>query len=351
MASLTVGSQLKHEDNLPQKLWIFHGLFWFVFAAYCWTAWILGPDFKENAIGRDLASWNYTAWIRTVEVISIILAIVQLWIFVIRPKLKTGSLSFDGMFFLACWTLYFQEPWLNYNSPQFLYTTVSYNMGSWLNYIPGWNSPNAELIPVGSIIWFTAYLSLVALWAYLGSRFMNWYKTRRPEASVLRILIVTFCLFIPFDIVLEHIILMTELFNYASTVPELTLWSGEKYQLPIYEIVSWCACLTAWSAVHYFRDDQGYSFPERGFQKIKFPNESIKTFCRFLAIMGFCQLMFLALYNIPYFYWSTKGGSYPDYAPYKIGGLCGPETDYDCPGLEVPLSKAASPTNRIIDIK
>ncbi len=351
MSMTSTASPFLKEDLLPQKLWILNGLIWFCFALYCWTAWVLGPDFKDNAIGRDLAPEGYVLWVRTVEVASIILALVQLWIFIVRPKIKTGRLSFDGIFFLACWTLYFQEPWLNYNSPQFLYTTVSYNAGSWLNYIPGWNSPNAELIPVGSIIWCTAYLSLVAFWAYSGSHFMRWYKRRRPDASVLRILLVTFCLFIPFDIVLEHIILMTELFNYASTVPELTLWAGEKYQFPLYEIVSWCACLTAWSAVHYFRDDQGYSFPERGFQRLRFKNEGIKTFSRFLAIMGFCHLLFLAFYNIPYFYWSTKGGAYPDYATYRIGGLCGPDTNYDCPGLEVPVAKAASPTNRIIEVE
>ena len=118
-----------------------------------------------------VGSWRQKAmslWVRSVEVASILLAVFQLWYFIIGPKLKTGRLSFDGLFFLACWTLYLQEPWINYNNHQFLYTTVSINRGSWLNYIPGWNSPNAELIPVGSIIWFTAYLTLVGLWAYAG---------------------------------------------------------------------------------------------------------------------------------------------------------------------------------------
>lgn len=350
MTSRTVASLGKAEDLLAQKLWIINGLFWFFFATYCWVAWVMGPDFKENAIGRDMAPAGYVLWIRTVEVISIILAIIQLWIFVVRPKVRTGRLSFDGLFFLACWTLYFQEPWINWNSPQFLYTTVAYNVGSWLNYVPGWNSPNAELIPVGGIIWCTAYLSLVAFWAYSGSCFMRWYKQRRPDASALRVILMTFLLFIPFDIALEHIILMTELFNYASTVPELTLWAGEKYQFPLYEIFSWCACLTAWSAVHHFRDDEGYSFPERGFQRLKFPSERLKTFLRFVTIVGFCHLLFVAFYNIPYFFWSTKGGVYPDYAPYRIGGICGPETDYDCPGLDVPLPKSESLTNRTIKI-
>ena len=329
-------------------LWIANGVFWFCLAVYIWGSWILGPDFKQNSIGRELAPEAYVVWVRSVEVISIILAVFQLWYFIIRPKLKTGSLSFDGIFFLACWTLYLQEPWLNYNSPQFLYTTVSYNVGSWVNYVPGWNSPNGELIPVGSVIWCFAYLTLVGLWAYAGSAFMRWLKSKRPGISAINLILVTFLLFIPFDLALEQIILRSELFNYASTVPELTLWAGAIHQFPIYEAVSWCACLTAWSAVHFFRNDKGETFAERGLSKIKFPGKGVHTFTRFLVIMGFCHVLFLVCYNIPYFFWSTKGGAYPPYAEYRIGGLCGPDTNFDCPDRHIPVAKKHSHTNRTV---
>ena len=330
------------------KMWMVVGACWLLLAIYAWGSWIFGPDFKPNTIGRDAASDGYVIWVRCVEVGSVILALIQVWYFIVRPKLRTGRFSFDGLFFIACWTLYLQEPWLNYNSPQFLYTTVSYNMGSWLNYIPGWNSPNAELITVGSIIWFTAYLNLVALWAYAGGSFMRWLKGKKPDISNLGLLLTTFVVFIPFDLALEQIILRTELFNYASTVPELTIWAGEIYQFPIYEVFSWCACLTAWSAVYYFRNDKGETFAERGISHLKFPSAGTKTFARLLVIMGFCHTSFLFLYNMPYFYWSTKGGAYPPFAEYRIGGLCGPETNFDCPTLEAPVPKKASETNRTI---
>jgi Spirocyclase AveC-like len=327
---------------------MFVGLFWFLLSLYAYGGWITGPDFKPNTTGRELAPEGYVLWVRLVELASVLLALTQIWHFILKPKLRTGSMSFDGLFFLACWSLYLQEPWLNYNNHQFLYTTVSYNMGSWVNYIPGWNSPNGELIPVGSVIWFTAYLNLVGLWAYAGGRFMAWVKARKPDISNARLIAVTFIAFLPFDLLLEHIILRSELFNYASTVPELTLWAGLIYQFPIYEALSWCGCLTAWSCVYYFRNDRGESFIERGIDKMRFPGTGIKTFARLLIMMGFCHSMFLLLYNIPYFYWSTKGGSFPPYGEYRTGGLCGPDTNFDCPSESTPVPKRKSYTNRVI---
>ena len=38
------------------KLWIANGVFWCLFAIYVWGSWILGPDFKENTIGREAAT-------------------------------------------------------------------------------------------------------------------------------------------------------------------------------------------------------------------------------------------------------------------------------------------------------
>ena len=338
-------------DTSVTKLWLVLGVFWFLLSVYAYSGWILGPDFKPNTIGRDSATEGYILWVRFVEIASVLAALAQIWYFIIKPKIRTGKFSFDGLFFIACWSLYLQEPWLNYNSPQFLYTTVSYNMGSWVNYIPGWNSPNGELIPVGSIIWFTAYLNLVGLWAYAGGSFMRWLKGKKPDISNMGLLFATFVLFMPFDLVLEQIILRGELFNYASTVPELTIWAGEIHQFPIYEMMSWCACLTAWSAVYYFRDDKGETFAERGLSTLSLPGERIRTFARLLIIMGFCHTMFLFLYNIPYLYWSTKGAAYPPYAEYKIGGLCGPDTNFDCPDLHVPLVKKQSETNRVIPVE
>jgi len=345
MDSLTATDARTLPGTAATKFWIGMGAFWFLFCVLVWGAWITGPDFKPNHIGADQAPASYVALIRALEVISVLAAVTQLWIFVVRPKLRTGRFSFDGLFYLCCWMLYIQEPFIDYNSDQFLYNTVDYNMGSWCRYIPGWNSPNAALIPVGSVIWCLAYLNLVALWGYAGSKLMGWVNAKWPGFAAWQLVGICFLAFIPADIILELGIVKLQLFNYSSTVPALTLFAGQTYQFPLYEIVSWCATLTCLSAVHFFRNAYGEALPERNLRLLHLAPR-LQTLCRFLAVLGMCQVGFFCCYNIPYFYWSTKGGAYPPYAAYKVAGLCGPGTNYDCPGLTIPVPKAASPTNR-----
>jgi hypothetical protein len=346
MDGVTLGDTRAISGTAGTRFWIAMGAAWFLFCLIVWSLWITGPDFKPNHIGVAQASPGYMALVRSLDVVSVLAAMVQLWIFVVRPKLRTGRMSFDGVFYLVCWMLYIQEPWIDYNSDQFLYTTVDYNMGSWCRYIPGWNSPNAELIPVGSLIWCLAYLNLVALWGYAGSKFMGWSKRRWPALRGWQLMGLCFLAFIPADLILELSICHYQLFNYASTVRALTLFAGKTYQFPLYEVVSWCATLTALSGVHYFRDAHGESLLARHIARMRIA-PAVKTWAGFFAVLGMCQVSFFLCYNVPYFYWSTKGGANPPYAAYRVAGVCGPGTQYDCPGLNVPLPKAQSPTNRV----
>lgn len=329
----------------PIRLWALHGFVWFAFSLYCWAAWIVGPDFTPNTIGREDAPQWYVTWVRCVEAISAVGTLVILHQFVLKPVLKTGRLSFDGIFVLSCWMLYIQEPWINYTQHQFLYTTVAFNFGSWCRYVPGWNSPHPELIPVGTFLWCTAYLTLVAMPAVAGSRFMTWLRSRHPGMSLAKVLGATLLAFVVFDFLLESLILRTGLFSYSTTVPWLTLWAGEPYQFPLYEVVSWCAVYTGLAAIHHFRDDKGFAFAERGVDQLRVP-EVARTWLRFLATMGLCQLVLLFAYMIPYQFWSMQGGPYPEYARYRTAGLCGPDTAFDCPGPNVLVPRAGAATNR-----
>tara|TARA_B110000503_G_C7158735_1_gene418594 strand:+ start:1253 stop:2287 length:1035 start_codon:yes stop_codon:yes gene_type:complete len=333
------------------KLWLANGVFWFCLAVYCWGSWIFGPDFVTNTIGREDASDNYVLMVRSLEALISLLGLVIVWKFMLKPKLRDGKFSFDGLFFMAAWMMYLQEPWLNYNGQQFMYNTVFINFGSWLAYVPGWNSPYPERIPVGGPLVMFAYIVYVGMAGYLASRFMAWYKAKKPDITSLSLVGITFLVVVIADTILESLLLRLNIMGYPSAVPELTLWAGEYYQLPIYQELQWAATFTAMGCVRFFRDDQGRSLPERGLEKLKFSSR-LHTFARFLTIMGFLQVAFLITYNIPYFYWSTKGGAYPEaLQSYRIGGLCGPETDFDCASLKTPVPKAGSPTNRIISIE
>jgi hypothetical protein len=342
--------RFRSSGNAAAKFWIVFGGLWFAMALYCWGAWVFGPHFVPNTLGRELAPQWYVNLVRGVEIFAVCVTVLILHKFVFKPKFTTGKLSFDGLFFLACWMLFFQEPWINWTSYQFLYSTVFINFGSWCGYIPGWSSPNPEKMPVALVAWGSAYLWLVAIPAWAGSRFMSWIKNRYRNVTVLQLVGTTYLGFVVFDLILESFILRTQLFNYGSTVPELTLWAGEKHQFPIYETLSWCGTYTGLACLHFFRDDQGRSFVERGIERLNIRGR-MNTFARFLAILGWCNLVMLVTYNIPYQFWALHAGPLlPAYEEYRTAGVCGPDTAYDCPHPDLPIARRSSPTNRIAPV-
>ncbi len=329
------------------KAWVINGFLWFSLCVYAWSRWVFGPYFVQNTTGRDLAPDWYVDLARAVEVLSVVASGVILYKFVVKPKGTTGRLSFDGLFFLGGWMMYIQEPWINWTSVQFLYSTVFVNFGSWCGYIPGWSSPNPEKIPVALIAWGGAYLWVVAFPGWLGSRFMTWLHRRYSQFSGAQLIGVTYLGFVCFTFLMESIFLRTELFSYASTIPSLTMFAGTKHQFPIYEVLSWSGNYTGLASIHFFRDDQGRSFVERGVDRLKLPDR-LTTFARFLAIMGACQLSMLITYNLPYQLWALHAGPLlPAFEEYRTAGLCGPKTDYACPDPSLPIARRSSPTNRI----
>jgi hypothetical protein len=331
------------------KAWVIVGALWFTLLVYCMASWVLGPDFVPNTTGRDQAPLEMVRFVRTLEVLMIALTAWLLYLFVFKPWWRDRRLSFDGLFFLACGALVLQEPWLNAIRPQLLYNTVFINYGSWLGHLPGIVSPVAEKVPVSLAFAGLGYFWIVAGPAYCGSRFMAWARARDPRVSALWLVSLCFLGFVVFDVLIESFILRTGMFIYPSTIPWLTLFAGKTYQFPAYEIVHWAGTYTALACIHFFRNDKGETWADRNFDTRRIP-AVIRTFARWLAIMGLCQVAMLLTYNIPYGLWAFHGGPFTvseETHPWLTAGLCGASTPYDCPGPGVPIARRDSPTNRL----
>lgn len=334
------------------KAWIVVGALWFALLVWCMGGWVLGPDFVPNTFGRDQAPENLVRFVRIAEVLMGLLTAWLLWHFVLRPVLFERRLGFDGMFFLACGTLVLQEPWLNWLRPQLLYNTVFVNYGSWMGYLPGIASPVAEKVPVSIYFAFLGYFWIVAGPAWCGSRFISWARTRDPSITPLKLVGLCLLGFVVFDLIIEIFILRTGMFIYPSTIPSLTLWAGETYQFPVYEIFSWAGTYTGLACIHFFRNDKGETWADRGMDRMQIPSKS-KGFARWLALVGICQVWMLVIYNIPYMLWALHGGPFTvteETHPWLTAGLCGTSTPYDCPGPGVPIARRDSPTNRLAPV-
>lgn len=345
------GPSQEEAEKTRARLWVVHGVAWLALIVYCWTAWVVSGNFTPNTLGRGTEPTWYVILVRCVEVVfGIFVTGWILWHFVIRPKIRTGKMSFDGLFFLAGWLMFFQEPWINWVTYQFQYATTFVNFGSWLNFIPGWSSPNAQLIPV-PMVYFTAYLWMCAMSGYLGSRYMGYQRRKDPSRSRFRLVAQTYLVMIVGDVVVELIMTRTGLISYSATIPQLTLFAGTDHQFPLYEPLSWPGTFILLSCLHFFRDDQGRSWPERGIDKLKIQREWVRTLARFAAIAGACQLCILLAFNIPYGFYSLHSGPMPQPLidrEYRNGGVCGPKTAYDCPDPRLPIARESSPTNRIV---
>ena len=328
-------AHIRDDQATVAKIWIAHGALWLALIAYVWAAWVVSGDFAVNSIGRGLEPDWYVILVRCVEVVfGILVSGWIIWHFIVEPKLRTGSLSFDGLFFLACWLMFFQEPWMNWINLQFLYATTFVNFGSWLGQIPGWSLPNGELIPV-PMVYGMAYLWMVGLGGWAGSRYMTRQRRMDPGRSNGRLLWQTFGVMVLVDLLVESAMVHTQLINYPRTIPELTLWAGTDHQFPLYEALSWPGTFIIISSLHFFRDDQGRSWPERGIDSIRIKSGKVRTLARFAAIAGVCQLAILVTFNIPYQVWGLHAGPVPEAhlkREWRMSGVCGPNTAYDCGG-------------------
>ena len=221
---------------------------------------------------------------------------------------------------------------MNWINLQFLYATTFVNFGSWLTHIPGWSLPNARLIPV-PVVYGMAYLWMVGLGGWAGSRYMARQRRHDPARSNGRLLLQTFGVMMVIDLLVESIMVHLQLISYPRTIGSVTLWAGTDHQFPLYETLSWPGTFIIISSLHFFRDEHGRSWPERGIDRIGIRNGKLLTLARFAAIAGVCQLAILFTFNIPYQVYGLHSGPVPKALldrPWRMAGVCGPGTAYPC---------------------
>jgi hypothetical protein len=187
---------------------------------------------------------------------------------------------------------------------------------------------------------------MCAMSGFLGSKYMSFQRRKDPSRGAFRLIWQTYLVMIVGDVVVELIMTRTGLISYPATIQSLTLFAGTDHQFPLYEPLSWPGTFIILSCLHFFRDDQGRSWVERGVDKIQFTREGFKTFARFLAILGYCQLAILIAFNLPYSFYALHAGPIPKpliEREYRNAGVCGPRTAFDCPDPSKPISRESAP--------
>ncbi len=113
-----------------------------------------------------------------------------------------------------------------------------------------------------------------------------------------------------FDFVVENLIIRTsEAYSFVQTNEALTLWAGKQCQFPIYESFFVACVATAFTYVRWSLDwdESGPSVVERGV--LSLPSR-YRLPARVLAVVGFCAVVLMVCYHLPFNWVSLTGHSF-----------------------------------------
>ncbi len=328
------------------KLWAGVGVFFLSFELYVWLKWISGPNFKPTDPGPDpIPRLDYDILI-AVQAICVAAAALCVWYWIVKPWIREGRCTTDGMIAICMTFIVFYDPSMNYLSTGLLYNSYLVNFGSWtLGSWPGWTSPNGNLLPEPILISPTGYLFAV----YGQIVFVLWllkkYNARHPQISVLSLIGIIIAGLSVSDTLAEvAFIRVGGVYTYPGGIRSLTVFAGDWFQFPLTEGFFFGGLgLGATAILQYFKNDRGETFVETGVESLRMGTAG-KQLTKFLAIFGFVHLSFLVLYMMPNFWLATHTDPYPMPAggrpSYFINHMCvyGPHAD-ECPGPGVMMPR------------
>ena len=335
-------SFVERHKTLPIAWWAAGGAAFLAFAAYLVLKWLISgeanrvssgptplPDWMKIALG--IQQWGLAA-----------VALALIYFKAVRPRVRTGRFTFDGLMILAFGLMWWSDPMYNYFQLGFNYNAWFVNLGSWVGGIPGWMSPHPDRTPQ-PLIWLPA---VYICWFYAMVLIVNWVMRRlyawRPRLSIPSAMALAFIPTVILGSISESAMMRMGSHSYAGAIRTLSISAGKTFEFPIYQGITGAILFTTWGAMRYYRDDRGLSFAERGFDRIR-AGAGARGWLRFFAISGAITTIFFLGYHIPNMMFALEGGAWPKSVQersYFTTGMCGPGTDTACPGPAIPIPRA-----------
>jgi hypothetical protein len=322
----------------PVTIWALFGAACLVYTAWILVTWVTSADFAPvvppGPHDKSIARTVFWA-----EVICAVLSLACLWIWVVRPRLRTGEFSLVGLMFLASLTTYIHDPLSNYYSYGIAYNSYFFNVGSWANSWFGFSYPGQGRMPEGLVTVGSTYLWFNLLFPILFAWMMKQWDRRFPQRSRLQLFGLLFVTMFVIDAVQEMFYLRFGLYSYIGASHAWSFFGGHYYQFPIFIGVFTAFFWFGFTSLIYYRDDRGQSWAERGLERYQL-SKAQRTGLRFLALIGASWAISLGAYFIPVQWMYTHGDAIPsDTPPYLVNNLCGEPAGWPCPGRGVPLPR------------
>lgn len=327
--------------TLPISWWAGLGFGFLAFAAYLIISWIAAGDPHRVPAGPTPLP-TYMKVSLTIQQWGVFFGMFALiWFKAIRPKLRTGTVPFDGLMVISFALMWWSDPLYNYFTPGFNYNAYFINLGSWVGHIPGWMSPNPTQIPQ-PLIWLPGvYTCAFFLMVVIVNWIFRTLRRRWPSISPVSMWLIAFVPMMVVGTLWEAAFMVMGSHAYASAIRGFSLNPGKYYEFPVYQGITASLLYTTWGAMRYFRDDRGLSFAERGVDQLNVPSRA-KGWVRFFAVSGAITGIFFVFYHIPNAMIALRGDAWPDDVQkrsYFVTKMCGAASDVACPDPRVPFPR------------
>jgi hypothetical protein len=347
-SALDVGAT---SQGAPVKVFAVLGLGWVLLIVYVFSRWLTSSYLGPTDPGPDQPPDYVLYSIRSFEVL---MSLLSLWLVVecvIKPVLRTGEMSTDGMLVITWFSLWFHDTFIDWTVHVFSYNAYAVNIGNWTQEVPGWLSPRSNLVPEPLLALGLSYIGQCTLGCWCSMAAMQSCKERWPRISKPIMIAIALLTGMLLDWASEQTMVSFQLMAYLSTVPSLTVFAGSLHQFPLYEAFFFGGVIGFTGVVMYFKDDKGYTWAERGVEKLRIARtRGMKSLLRWLSLMGLFHTAMFLLYSLPMQLFAINGGAFPEHVPsYLRNGICGPDTPYPCAGPDVPIPRRSGPPTHSLE--
>ena len=343
LTTTTVGQSKKVR---PIVGWAAIGGACLAFEIYLLIRWPLSGDMKHIGSGPTPVPASIKFNVVTQEVLTVVLCILGLYYFLIRPWRRAGHIMSDGLMIIAIGIMFWQDPLGDYVGPWSMYNGYSANLGSWLRGVPGVAFPHPERLAEPIFTTVLGFVGGMFLTIVLGNFLMRKAQERWPSLTNFRLILCVFVAYMFVDFVIEFGNVLEGLYVFPGAVKWASIFPNSRYKFPVYEVVLMSAAYSGFVCLRYFKDEEGYTWVERGVHRLKVQGWR-KAWIRFLAMSAMFNIIYFCAYNVPINALSMNSSSFPPAITsksYLMNGdvICGRGTTFACPGPNIPIPRQHS---------
>lgn len=250
----------------PVVLWGVLGALFSCFSLAVFIAWVLSPDaFAAVPLTAADAVDRHRLWmLRAFEAVSVLVALAVLYLYLIRPWVRTGQAPLEGLLLIGALITYVLDTTINFSDYHMAWNKHSFNMGTWGHAFPGHEGPTR---------YAEAWLWGPPMYMYFGvalaSIQLKTYQLTRSRLGLATALLLAFVAAFLLDFIAEAaIIRFTEAYAWPYTLGSLTVWTGSQFQFPLYESLLVAIYASLYSGLLHSSRHNGSSFIERGVSEL-----------------------------------------------------------------------------------